>query len=131
MDRPQIKRGVDDRLLLAVAALVALLFAGCVDRGGEVVVPGRDETPVVEKLTSEREFLLALSRAVERGDFDDTDQFQVAMRRAAKNLGLDASKLGGPLNDAVGDLGETRPLTAKEQRAEFARKVKKAAETLK
>lgn len=130
MNRPTIRQGVDDRLLTSFFVFVLVMLSiGCVDRGG-VVVPEPD-APVVKAQTSEREFLFALARAVDRGDFDDTDQFQIAMRRSAKNLGLDADVLAKPLNETLGDLSETKPLTNDTQRKSFAAKLQRAAEVLK
>lgn len=128
MDRPRVKLGC------AATLLIVALFAsvsGCVDQGGVADVNEKNKPSPIVALTSEREFLLALARGVERGDFDDTDKMQLAMRRAAKNLNINSEKLAKPLNDHLGDLGTVKPLTTKEQRAEFATKLKAAAEALK
>lgn len=132
MDRPRINLGCAAPLLMfALWASVA----GCVDQGGGVVIPVDPSKPghpvPVVAATSEREFLIALARAVVRGDFDDTDKLQIAMRRSAKNLGLDSEKLKGPLNAALGDLGANQSLTDANVRSEMAERLKKAAEQLK
>lgn len=114
--------------------LVLALMIGCVDQGGGVIAPNPADpskpVPVVA-LTSEREFLLALARGIERGDFDDTDKLQVGYRRAAKNLGIDGEKIAKPLSDALGDLGVNRSLTDANVRNAMASKLKAAAGGLK
>lgn len=78
-----------------------------------------DTPPPVVATDSEAEFVAALVRAVERGDFDDTDDFSLVATKAAKALGIKSVKKLATL-----DVTECKPLKSEAERKALTEKLR-------
>lgn len=97
--------------------LLAVLSIGCPQSPGDRGADPPSPTPVVA--TSESEFIAALVRAIERGDFDDTDDFSLVATKAAKALGIKSVAKLKTL-----DVTDCKPLKTETERKTFADKLK-------
>jgi hypothetical protein len=103
---------------LKLTSLLLLAAIGCPQPPTDRVGPDTPPPPVVAT-DSESEFVAALVRAVERGDFDDTDDFSLVATKAAKALGIKSVKKLATL-----DVTDCKPLKTEAERRTLTEKLR-------